>query len=181
MKKHDTIIDSVYILEPRLFEDNRGCFFESFSLRALTECGIDFTPVQENYVYSKKKGTIRGLHFQNAPKAQAKIVRCTTGRVLDVAVDLRKDSPNYLKHVMVELSAENKKQIYLPKYFAHGVVSLCDDAVIEYLVDELYSPEHDRSIKYNDPQINVKWDVVEPFLSEKDRNAPALSESDINF
>ncbi|OPY11918.1 MAG: dTDP-4-dehydrorhamnose 3,5-epimerase [Syntrophus sp. PtaB.Bin138] len=181
MKKNDTALDGVYILEPRIFGDDRGCFFESFSLKALRECGIEFTPVQENYVYSKKKGTIRGLHFQNAPKAQAKIVRCTTGSVLDVAVDLRKDSPHYLKYVMVELSSENKKQIFIPKYFAHGVMSLSDGAVIEYLVDELYSPEHDRSIRYDDPQINVTWNISNPSLSAKDKNAPALSDSDINF
>lgn len=181
MNKHDTILDGVYILEPRLFEDDRGCFFESFSIRALKECGIEFIPVQQNYVYSKKKGTIRGLHFQNVPKAQAKIVRCTTGSVLDVAVDLRQDSPNYLKYFMVEITAKNKKQIFIPKYFAHGVMSLSNGAVIEYVVDELYSPEHDRSIKYNDPQINVKWNISEPFLSGKDKNAPLLSDSDINF
>lgn len=181
MKKHDTVLDGVHILEPRIFDDDRGCFFESFSLRALSKCGIEFTPVQENYVYSKKKGTIRGLHFQNAPKAQAKIVRCTAGSVLDVAVDLRKDSPHYLKYVMVELSAENKKQIFIPKYFAHGVMSLNDGTVIEYLVDELYSPEHDRSIRYDDPQIKVKWNMSNPSLSAKDKNAPALSDSDINF
>lgn len=177
----DTEIKEVKIVEPRVFADDRGFFFESFNSIKLADEGIEFNPVQQNCAFSLKKGTIRGLHFQNNPMAQAKLVRCTVGRVMDYAVDLRKDSPTYLKHVAVELSAENKRQLYIPRGFAHGVISLQDNTVIEYFADNPYSPENDRSIRYDDPQININWGIEELILSDKDKNAPLLSDSDCNF
>lgn len=177
----NTEIVDVKIVEPRVFADNRGFFFEAFNINTLKQAGIDFVPVQENCAFSLKKGTIRGLHFQNNPMAQAKLVRCTVGRVMDYAVDLRKDSPTFLKYVAVELSAENKNQLYIPRGFAHGVISLDDNSTIEYFADNLYSPENDRSIRFDDPEIAVDWGTDEVILSDKDRNAPFYSECDCNF
>ena len=181
MQVLSTEIEAVKVLKPRVFCDDRGFFFETISTRKLADAGLDFTPVQENCAYSVRKGTIRGLHFQNNPMAQAKIVRCTAGRVLDFAVDLRKGSKTYLKYVAVELSAENKYQLYIPRGFAHGVISLEDHTTIEYFADNLYSPENDRSIRYDDPQIGIDWGMKELILSDKDKNAPLLCDSDCNF
>ena len=181
MQVVDTEIKEVKLIKPRVFGDDRGFFYETISVKKLEDAGIDFVPVQENCAYSVKKGTIRGLHFQNAPAAQAKLIRCTKGRVMDYAVDLRKDSPTYLKYVAVELSEENKFQLFIPKGFAHGVISLEDDTMIEYFADSLYSPENDRSIRFDDETIGVKWPEIEYILSDKDKNAPSLKESDCNF
>lgn len=176
-----TNIPEVKIVEPRVFADDRGFFFEALNVLTLEKNGISFTPIQENCAYSLKKGTIRGLHFQNNPMAQAKLVRCTVGRVMDYAIDLRKDSPTYLKYVAVELSAENKRQLYIPRGFAHGVISLEDNTTIEYFADNPYSPENDRSIRYDDPQIGIQWPVAELILSDKDKNAPFVADCDCNF
>ena len=128
-----------------------------------------------------QKGTLRGIHFQQSPMAQAKIVRVTRGAVMDVAVDLRKGSPTYLQWVSVELRAENKRQFYIPRGFGHGFVALTDDVNFCYKVDNLYSKECDRSIRFDDPAIGVEWGVSEPVLSDKDKNAPLLADSDCNF
>ena len=176
-----TNIPEVKIVEPRVFADDRGFFFEALNVLTLEKNGISFTPIQENCAYSLKKGTIRGLHFQNNPMAQAKLVRCTVGRVMDYAIDLRKDSPTYLNYVAVELSAENKRQLYIPRGFAHGVISLEDNTTIEYFADNPYSPENDRSIRYDDPQIGIQWPVAELILSDKDKNAPFVADCDCNF
>ena len=176
-----TEIEEVKIIKPRVFCDDRGFFYETISVKNLDKQGINFSVIQENCAYSIKKGTIRGLHFQNNPKAQAKIVRCVKGSVMDYAIDLRKGSPTYLKHVKVLLSEENKLQLYIPRGFAHGVISLEDDTMIEYFADNEYSPENDRSIRYCDPDINIDWQIDELILSEKDKNAKLISESDCNF
>ena len=133
-----TEIEGVYIIEPRVFGDNRGWFMESYSKRMFEELGFDFKFIQDNHSYSALKGTLRGLHFQNNPMAQTKLVRCTRGKILDVAVDLRKGSPTYKKWVTVELSAENKRLFLIPKGFAHGFVTLTDDVEVQYKVDEYY-------------------------------------------
>lgn len=177
----DTEILEVKIIEPRVFGDDRGFFYETFNVKKLKDEGIEFNPVQENCAFSLKKGTIRGLHFQKRPMAQAKIVRCTAGRVMDYAIDLRKDSPTYLKHIAVELSSENKRQLFIPRGFAHGVISLEDNSMIEYFADNLYSPENDRSIRYDDPQIAIPWPIKDVILSDKDKNAPYLCDIDNNF
>ena len=158
---------------------------ETYSTEKYAQLGIHNVFVQDNHSMSSKKGTLRGLHFQNNPMAQAKLVRCTRGKVIDVAVDLRKGSPTYKQWVSVELSAENKRQFYIPRGFAHGFLTLTDDVEFEYKVDNLYSKEHDRGIRYDDPSIGVDWGTLlegmEPILSEKDVNGPLLEESDINF
>ena len=181
MEKIETKIPDVYILEPHVFGDHRGYFMETYSTAAFEALGITDVFVQDNQSFTAQKGTLRGIHVQNAPMAQAKLVRCISGRVMDFAVDLRKNSPTFLKYVGVELSAENKKQLYLPRGFAHGVISLEDNSTIEYLADNPYSPENDRSIRYNDPDIAIDWGMNEVILSEKDRNAPLYSDCDCNF
>jgi dTDP-4-dehydrorhamnose 3,5-epimerase len=178
----NTFIEGLKIITPAVFGDNRGWFFESYSEVKLRENGINITFVQDNHSFSEKKGTLRGLHFQNEPMAQTKLVRCTRGALLDVAVDLRPDSPTYKQWFSVELSAENKKQLLIPKGFAHGFLTLTDDVEIQYKTDEFYSKEHDCSIRYDDPEIGIDWgfsgDVI---LSEKDVNAPFLKDAEVKF
>ncbi|MDR1831980.1 MAG: dTDP-4-dehydrorhamnose 3,5-epimerase [Fusobacteriaceae bacterium] len=181
MKTIETTLPGVYIIEPQVFGDNRGWFYESYSEKKLSEVlgGIVF--VQDNHSFSAQKGTLRGLHFQRNPHAQAKIVRCTRGVILDVAVDIRKGSPNYLKWVSVELSAENHRMLYIPAGFAHGFLTLTDDVEIQYKASDYYAPDCDRSIAWNDPAIGVEWGIVEPVLSAKDKGAAMLKDSDCNF
>lgn len=174
-----TKLSGCYIIEPQVFGDYRGWFYESYSKRKLPELEVDF--VQDNHSYTQKKGTIRGIHFQNQPKAQGKLVRCVRGAVKDVAVDLRRSSPTYKQWIMVELSAENRKMLFLPRGFGHGFVSLTDDVEFLYKADDYYSPEHDRSIRWNDPELGILWGIDKPILSEKDTKAPFLKDSDINF
>ena len=181
MKIYSTEIPDVKIVEPDVFGDSRGWFYESYSLNKFTEHGIDTVFVQDNRSYSAEKGTLRGLHFQKTPMAQTKLVSCTRGEILDVAVDLRKDSETYLKWVSVVLSAENKKMLYVPKGFAHGFLTLTEDVEVLYKVDNFYSYEHDRSIRFDDKEIGVKWEVENPVLSAKDKNAPLLKDSDCDF
>lgn len=176
-----TELEGVYIIEPKVFGDNRGWFMETYSKDKLKELGIDIEFVQDNHSMSSQKGTLRGLHFQNNPKAQSKLVRCVSGSILDVAVDLRKGSPNYKKWVAVELSAENKRQLFIPRGFAHGFLTLTNDVEVQYKVDEYYAPECDRSIRFDDPEIGVNWNIEHPILSQKDLNAPLFKNSDCNF
>jgi dTDP-4-dehydrorhamnose 3,5-epimerase len=176
-----TNIKDLYIIETKVFKDNRGWFIESYSAKKFKDNGVDLEFVQDNHSLSKEKGIIRGLHFQLTPKAQTKLVRCSKGSIYDVAVDLRKGSPTYKNWLGVKLSAENKKQILIPKGFAHGFLTLSNNAEVQYKVDEYYAPEYDRSIKYDDPEINIDWEIKEPILSEKDKNAPLLKNSDCNF
>lgn len=177
----ETEIHEVKIIEPDVFGDNRGWFYESYSYKKFKEQGIDTEFVQDNRSYSAEKGTLRGLHFQKTPMAQTKLVSCTKGEILDVAVDLRKDSKTYLKWVSVILTAENKKMLYIPKGFAHGFLTLTEDVEVLYKVDNYYSFENDRSIRFDDEEIGVKWDVTNPVLSAKDKNAPLLKDSDCDF
>ena len=174
-------IKEVLLIEPKMFNDFRGYFYECFSKRTLKQVGITNDFVQENHIMSLKKGTIRGIHFQNAPVSQAKLLRCTKGRMLDFAVDLRKGSPTYKKWVCAELSADNKLQIFIPKGFGHGCISLEDDTEIQYKVDEFFSPENDRSIAWNDPELAIDWGTDSVILSDKDKNAPFLKDCDINY
>ena len=179
----DVKLPGVKIITPKAIGDNRGGFMESYSKRDLEEAGIYVEFVQDNRSYSAKKGIVRGLHFQKNPRCQAKLLACLKGRIMDVAVDLRKDSPTYKKWIAVELSEENKKQIFIPKGFAHGFVTLTDDVEIMYKVDEFYSPECDAGVRWNDPDIGVDWGITNPVLSEKDANAPFLSdiEDELDF
>lgn len=185
MKRVETQIPGVYVIEPDCHGDLRGWFMETYNMDKYKEIGIDTVFVQDNHSFSAHKGTLRGLHFQNNPMAQAKLVRCTKGTVIDVAVDIRKGSPTYLQWVSVELSEENKKQFFIPRGFAHGFLTLTDNVEFEYKVDNLYSKECDRGIRYDDPTINVNWggllNGIEPILSEKDVNGSLLKDSDCNF
>ena len=171
----------VYILEPKVFGDNRGWFMESWSEKAMEEHGLFYKFVQDNHSFSGVKGTLRGLHYQKGEAAQAKIVRCTRGAVLDVAVDLREGSPTYKKWVSVELSADNNRQLLIPRGFLHGFVTLTDDVEFLYKADNTYNYEADRNILWNDPEINVDWGIIDPIVSDKDAKAPMLSKSDIDF
>lgn len=176
-----TDVLDVYILEPDVFGDNRGWFMESWSQKKMEDAGLYYNFIQDNHSFSAQKGTLRGLHFQKGEAAQAKLVRCAKGAVLDVAVDMRKGSPTYKKWVAVELSAENYRQLLIPRGFLHGFVTLTDDVEFLYKADNLYSPENDRNILWNDPEIGVEWNITNPIISDKDLKAPKLSESDIDF
>lgn len=181
MKVVKTDINDLVIIEPQCFGDHRGWFMETYSYVKLKEQGIDVNFVQDNQSFSAQKGTLRGLHFQTNPKAQTKLIRCTRGAIIDTVVDLRKDSPTYKKSFSIELSAENKKQLFIPKGFAHGFLTLTDDVEVQYKVDEFYSQENDRSVRYNDPEFNIDWGIENPILSQKDLDAPLLKDSDANF
>ena len=176
-----TEVLDVYILEPKVFGDHRGWFMETWSTRNMEEAGLHYNFVQDNQSYSAQKGTLRGIHFQRFDAAQAKLVRCGRGAVLDVAVDLRKGSPTYKKWVAVELSAENKRQLLIPRGFGHGFVTLTDDVEFLYKEDNLYNPSTDRNILWNDPELGIDWRVENPILSEKDQRAPLLHDSDVDF
>lgn len=179
MKFLKTTLPGVLLIEPDCFGDHRGWFMESWSQEKYA--ALDFCPVQDNESFTARRGTLRGIHFQQEPMAQAKLVRVVRGAVRDVAVDLRRGSPTYLQWVAVELSGENKRQLYLPRGFGHGFVTLTDDVDFCYKVDRPYHRPSDRSIRFDDPAIGVDWGTAEPILSEKDRSAPLLAGSDCNF
>ncbi len=170
----NTKLEGVYILIPKVFGDHRGFFMESWSRRTMEEAGLFYDFVQDNHSLSTVKGTLRGIHFQKGDKAQAKLVRCVRGAVLDVAVDLRHDSPTYKQWIGVELSEENKKQLLIPRGFGHGFVTLTDHVEFLYKADNYYAPEADGGIRWNDPDIGVEWGIEHPVLSEKDTKNPFL-------
>lgn len=173
-----TDIEGVLIIEPTVHGDSRGYFMESFSERDFAaQTGLEVRFVQDNESCSRR-GVLRGLHFQREPHAQAKLVRVVSGRVLDVAVDIRPESPTFGKYVAVELSGTNHRQLFIPKGFAHGYVVLEEDTVFQYKCDEFYHPESEDGIAWNDPQIAIRWPLAESeiILSEKDSNRPTLSE-----
>ena len=176
-----TAIEGVYIIEPRVFGDNRGWFMESYSEKKMKEHGLNYNFVQDNHSFSAVKGTLRGIHFQKGDSAQAKLVRCCKGAVLDVAVDLRKGSPAYKKWVAVELSAENKRQLLIPRGFGHGFVTLTDGVGFLYKADNYYDPVQERSILWCDEEIGINWNVDNPIVSDKDSLAPRLIDSDVDF
>ncbi len=182
MKVIETDLKEVVVIEPTLFGDHRGWFMEIFNDSKFRESGIQANFVQDNHSFSAAMGTLRGLHYQLNPKAQAKLVRCTRGAIYDVAVDIRQGSPTYGQCVSIELSADNKKQLFIPKGFAHGFITLTEDVEVQYKVDELYAPEYDRGIIWNDPEIGIRWPIhINPVLSEKDEKAPFLKDAENNF
>ena len=181
MKVIETEIKDLYMIEPQVFGDNRGWFMESWSQKKMEEAGLFYNFVQDSHSFSEKKGTLRGLHFQKGSSSQAKLVRCVRGAVFDVAVDLRKNSKTYKKWVGCILSEENKKQFLIPRGFAHGFLTLTDNVEFVYKADNYYDPQADRNIIWNDEEINVDWGIENPILSEKDKKAPKLSESDVDF
>lgn len=183
MNVEETSLKDCFIIEPDVYEDERGYFYEGFnSERFKKTVGFDFEVKQINQSRSSK-GVLRGLHYQTSPKAQAKLVSCVEGEVLDVAVDLREESSTFGKYTLVRLSAHNKKHFFIPKGMAHGFLVLTEHAKLMYQVDELYSPEHDTGIIYNDPELNISWGLPkeEIILSEKDQNLPLFKDSKFNF
>ena len=177
MKFIKTEIPDVYIIEPSVFGDNRGYFLESFNLEKFEENVYPIKFVQDNESKSSK-GVLRGLHFQKPPFEQAKLVRCIEGKVIDVAVDIRKGSPTYGKHVAIELTGENKRQLFVPRGFAHGFLVLSDTAVFAYKVDNRYAPEYDAGIRWNDKELNIQWGIEdsEVMISAKDTELPFFTE-----
>jgi len=178
MKVESLAIPAVKLITPKKFGDDRGFFSETWSEKVFTEAGIDARFVQDNQAYSAKKGTVRGLHYQLAPMAQDKLVRVLRGAILDVAVDLRRSSPSYGKHVAAVLSAENWSQLWVPKGFAHGYCTLEADTDVFYKVTALYSPQHDRGILWDDPALAIDWPVTAATaeLSAKDKIQPKLAD-----
>lgn len=175
-----TEIEGVYILEPKVFGDNRGYFMETYNENEFKKLGLNYNFVQDNQSKSKK-GVLRGLHFQKT-YPQAKLVRVLDGEVFDVAVDLRKNSPTYGKWVGTILSSENKRQFMIPRGFAHGFVVLSETATFTYKCDEFYHPEDEGGIMWNDKEVGIIWPIEEePLLSEKDKLHPSLKESKISF
>jgi dTDP-4-dehydrorhamnose 3,5-epimerase len=181
MKITHTDINDLIIIEPKVFGDYRGWFVESYNQKVFSDHEISIEFKQDNHSLSIEKGVLRGLHFQNIPNAQTKLVRCTRGKIWDVAVDLRKSSSTFLKWFGVELTPENHKQLFIPQGFAHGFVTLEENSEVQYKVDNFYDAELDRSIKYDDPEIGIKWPLDDVILSEKDIKAPYLRDSDVSF
>lgn len=177
-----TFIKDLFIVEPKVFEDARGYFFESYNYDKLEKQGISLQFLQDNQSKSSY-GVIRGLHYQLEPKAQTKLVRVLQGKVFDVAVDIRKNSSTYGKWFGIELSEQNKKQLLIPKGFAHGFSVLSETATVMYKCDELYAPEFDAGIIFNDPDLNIDWkiDPGTAVLSEKDGKLPGFKEAKNNF
>lgn len=173
-------LDGVLEITPKKFGDERGFFSEAYNAARLAEAGINLIFVQDNHSHSAQKGVLRGLHYQLPPRAQDKLVRVVRGSIFDVAVDIRRGSPTFGQWVAVELSAGKWNQILVPKGFAHGFVTLQDDTEVIYKVTDLYSPEHDRSIRYDDPDIGVEWPwpAAELQLSEKDRAGSSLADAE---
>jgi len=182
MEIKETGIRDLKIIKPRVFEDSRGYFFESHNEGVLREHDMDYRFVQDNQSRSGY-GVIRGLHYQLDPRAQTKLIRVLEGRIWDVAVDLRKNSPTYLEWRGVELSAENHLQFLVPKGFAHGFSVLSKTTVVFYKCDELYSPDFEAGIRFNDPDIGINWKIPpgERILSERDINMPGLIDAKMNF
>ncbi|MFQ5583507.1 MAG: dTDP-4-dehydrorhamnose 3,5-epimerase [Calditrichia bacterium] len=182
MKIIETKIPGLLVIEPRVFEDERGYFFESYNRKAFVEAGLDFNFVQDNQSKSGY-GVIRGLHYQLEPHSQTKLVRVLQGKILDVCVDIRRGSPSFGEWVAVDLSEDNKKQMLVPRGFAHGFSVLSETAVVFYKCDEFYHPEADRGIRYNDKTLNIDWKINpgDARVSEKDKKHPVLSEAENNF
>ena len=176
-----TKLDGVIIIEPDVFGDNRGFFLESWNKKRMEEAGLFYDFVQDNHSFSALKGTLRGIHFQKGDKAQAKLVRCVRGAVLDVVVDLRKDSPTFKQWEGVVLSEDNKKQFLIPRGFGHAFLTLTDNVEFLYKADNYYAPDSDCGIIWSDPDIGIKWGIENPILSNKDRMHPFLSQLDCLF
>lgn len=181
MKIIKTELEGVYIIEPKVFKDARGYFYESWNRKAFEEAGLDYTWVQDNQSKSAY-GTVRGIHYQKGEDAQAKLVRVLQGRVLDVAVDLRKGSPTYGKHVAVELSEDNHRQLLIPRGFGHGFSVLSESAVFAYKCDNGYAPKNEGSVNFADKSLNIDWQVDKDkaLLSDKDTQAQSFLEYDSN-
>ena len=182
MNVTETGFKGLLIIEPEVYEDARGYFFESYNQDRFHHAGIEFNPVQDNES-SSAKGVIRGLHYQLNPMAQAKLIRVIEGKILDVVVDARRDSETFGKWYGIELDSESKRQLFIPRGFAHGFSVLSETAIILYKCDNLYSPQHERGILFNDPYLGIDWrvDPSGAIVSKKDMGNPAFREAEINF
>lgn len=176
-----TKLEGLYILEPDIFGDNRGFFMESYSSAKFAKFGIDHLFVQDNHSLSVESGVLRGLHYQLNPKAQTKLVRVAAGAIYDVAVDIRMGSSTFGQWLGVILSETNKRQLLVPKGFAHGFCTIIPNTQVLYKVDEYYSPEQDRGILWNDLALGIDWPTSNPILSDKDQKHPLLQDAEINF
>ncbi|MCB6178382.1 dTDP-4-dehydrorhamnose 3,5-epimerase [Rhodobacter sp. Har01] len=172
----ETALPGVLILTPRRFGDARGWFAETFSAARMAEAGLDhLTWVQDNHSFSAARGTLRGLHYQAPPHAQDKLVRCSRGAIRDVAVDFRAGSPSFAKWVAVDLTAENGRQLLVPRGFLHGFVTLTEDTEVQYKCTDVYAPDCDGAVRWDDPEIGIDWGLEAPVLSAKDAAAPLLA------
>ena len=176
----ETPIQGLLVIKPNIFEDERGYFFESWSQKAFQDIGLDLNFVQDNQSLSQK-GVLRGLHFQNPPFAQGKLVRVIKGSVIDVAVDIRKDSITYGQHFSIELSEKNNKLFWIPAGFAHGFVALEDDTIFSYKCTEVYNKKSEESLLWNDTQLNINWGETNPLVSNKDMNAKRFKDFKTQF
>ncbi len=176
-----TKLEGVLILEPKVFGDHRGFFMESYNRKIFEAQGLHYDFVQDNHSSSTVKGTLRGIHFQKGAEAQAKLVRCTRGKVLDVAVDLRKSSPTYGQWISLELSPENQKQLLIPRGFGHGFLTLTDEVEFLYKADNYYAPEREGSILWNDPDLAIDWGIDSPILAPKDAQGSLFLETDPEY
>lgn len=174
MNFQKTKIDNLLVITPQLRHDERGFFARIFCQDEFKKNSINFKITQSNLTLTKKKGTIRGMHFQTEPYGEDKIVQCSKGAIFDVAVDLRKKSRTYLKWISIELNEKNKKMFYVPIGFAHGFQTLTENCEVQYFMSGSYSPAHSGGIRWNDPMINISWPLKKPNLSEKDQNWPLL-------
>ncbi len=181
MKVIEGKLKGVKLIEPAVFEDNRGFFMESYNAQTFADNGIPVTFVQDNHSLSVHKGVVRGLHYQLNPRAQSKLLRVTAGAIYDVVVDIRRGSPTFGQWESFELSAANKRQLYVPQGFAHGFCTIEPHTEVLYKVDSLYSAEHDRGIAWNDPALAIEWPAADPILSDKDSRHPLLAEAEYNF
>ncbi|MFR9710654.1 dTDP-4-dehydrorhamnose 3,5-epimerase [Paenibacillus sp. MB22_1] len=181
MKVTPLELEGLYLLEPIVHGDHRGYFMETYNEAILQRLGLQVRFVQDNHSLSKEKGVIRGLHYQLPPKAQTKLVRVLAGAIYDVVVDLRRQSPTFGKWIGIILSEENKRQLFVPKGFAHGFCTLTPNTQVFYKVDEFYAPEYDRGIRWDDPSLQIDWPVSDPVLSDKDRSHPDFKYAELGF
>lgn len=181
MRMNPLKLQGAALLEPVVHGDHRGFFMESYNHSEMKKLGLTFDFVQDNQSLSVEPGVLRGLHYQLNPKAQTKLIRVLTGAIYDVILDLRRSSATFGQWVGVILSEHNKRQLLVPRGFAHGFCTLEPNTQVFYKVDEYYSPEHDRGILWNDPALNIDWPVSEPLLSDKDRRHPTFAEAEMNF
>jgi dTDP-4-dehydrorhamnose 3,5-epimerase len=181
LKASELNVQGVFLLEPTVYGDNRGWFYEMFSERELASLGVNTRFVQDNRSFSAAQGTLRGLHCQAEPVPQGKLFSCTRGAVLDVAVDVRRRSPTYLRWVSAELSGDNKRQLWIPRGCLHGFVTLTENVEVFYKVDNPYAPDCERGVRFDDPLFGIHWGTSEPILSQKDAAAPLWQDAGISF
>lgn len=180
MQVTKTFIEGLLVIQPKVFHDERGYFYEPYNKKTYAEAGITDEFVQDNQSFSQK-GVIRGMHFQNPPHAQAKLLRILQGKIWDVVIDIRKSSPTYGKHFGIELSAENKTIFYVPQGFAHGFLTLEDDTLLLYKCSDFYNKASEESLSWNDPDVAIPWNITNPILSEKDLNGKMLKDFKSQF